>query len=128
MIFWRAKTRWCLLWVIQKHWWVWPLYVRRWRINFNAQGLVLFDQGVYTRPQPSIADGTLAGVFSPSLDNLVSNEQVLQAYLGIGQIWQLSGLQTIGAPEGQFTLSLPGLDGPRVICNRLDVGVGRIKF
>ena len=86
------------------------LYVSAGGELLNAQGQPTLDQEVLTRVLTSIADGALAGVFSPSLDNLVSNEQVLQAYLGERANMAIIWASTYRAPEGQFTLPLPGLD------------------
>lgn len=86
------------------------LYVSAGGELLNAQGQPTLDQEVLTRVLTLIADGTLAGVFSPSLDNLVSNEQVLQAYLGNRANMAIIWASNYRAPEGQFTLSLPGLD------------------
>ncbi len=86
------------------------LYVSASGELLNAQGQPSLDQDVLTRVLTSIADGALAGVFSPSLDNLVSNEQVLQAYLGERANMAIIWASSYRAPEGQFTLPLPGLD------------------
>jgi multiple sugar transport system substrate-binding protein len=86
------------------------LYVSAGGELLNAQGQPTLDQDVLTRVLTSIADGALAGVFSPSLDNLVSNEQVLQAYLGERANMAIIWASSYRAPEGQFTLPLPGLD------------------
>ncbi|MEO5886093.1 MAG: extracellular solute-binding protein [Anaerolineales bacterium] len=86
------------------------LYVSAGGELLNAQGQPTLDQDVLTRVLTSISDGTLAGVFSPSLDNLVSNEQVLQAYLGDRANMAIIWASKYRAPEGQFTLPLPGLD------------------
>jgi multiple sugar transport system substrate-binding protein len=86
------------------------LYVSAGGELLNAQGQPTFDQEVLTRVLTLIADGALVGVFSPSLDNLVSNEQVLQAYLGERANMAIIWASKYRAPEGQFTLPLPGLD------------------
>jgi multiple sugar transport system substrate-binding protein len=76
----------------------------------DPQGQPTLEQDTLTRVLTSFADGTLSGVFSPSLDNLVSNEQVLQAYLGERANMAIIWASDYRAPEGQFTLPLPGLD------------------
>ena len=86
------------------------LYVSSGGELLDAQGQPTLDQDILTRVLTSFADGTLAGVFSPSLDNLVSNEQVLQAYLGERANMAIIWASDYRAPEGQFTLPLPGLD------------------
>ena len=86
------------------------LYVSAGGELLDAQGQPTLDQDILTRILTSIADGALAGVFSPSLDNLVSNEQVLQAYLGERANMAIIWASDYRAPEGQFTLPLPGLD------------------
>ena len=86
------------------------LYVSAGGELLNAQGQPTLDKDVLTRVLTSIADGALAGVFSPSLDNLVSSEQVLQAYLGERANMAIIWASNYSAPEGQFTLPLPGLD------------------
>jgi len=86
------------------------LYVSAGGELLNAQGQPTLDQDVLTRVLTTIADGTLAGVFSPLLDNVVSNEQVLQAYLGDRANMAIIWASSFRAPEGQFTLPLPGLD------------------
>ena len=86
------------------------LYVSAGGELLDAQGQPTLDQDILIRVLTSIADGALAGVFSPSLDNLVSNEQVLQAYLGERANMAIIWASDYRAPEGQFTLPLPGLD------------------
>ena len=86
------------------------LYVSAGGELLDPQGQPTLDQEILTRVLTSIADGTLSGVFSPSLDNLVSNEQVLQAYLGERANMAIIWASDYRAPEGQFTLPLPGLD------------------
>ena len=86
------------------------LYVSAGGDLLDPQGQPALEQDVLTRVLTSIADGTLAGVFSPSLDNLISNEQVLQSYLGERANMAIIWASDYRAPEGQFTLPLPGLD------------------
>ena len=86
------------------------LYVSAGGELLDTQGQPTLEQDTLTRVLTSIADGTLSGVFSPSLDNLVSNEQVLQAYLGERANMAIIWASDYRAPEGQFTLPLPGLD------------------
>ena len=86
------------------------LYVSAGGELLDPQGQPTLEQDTLTRVLTSIADGTLSGVFSPSLDNLVSNEQVLQAYLGERANMAIIWASDYRAPEGQFTLPLPGLD------------------
>ena len=86
------------------------LYVSAGGELLDAQGQPALEQDILTRVLTSIADGTLAGVFSPSLDNLVSNEQVLQSYLGERANMAIIWASDYRTPEGQFTLPLPGLD------------------
>jgi len=76
----------------------------------DPQGQPTLEQDILARVLTTFADGTLSGVFSPSLDNLVSNEQVLQAYLGERANMAIIWASDYRAPEGQFTLPLPGLD------------------
>lgn len=86
------------------------LYVSAGGELLDTQGQPTLEQDTLTRVLNSFADGTLSGVFSPSLDNLVSNEQVLQAYLGERANMAIIWASDYRAPEGQFTLPLPGLD------------------
>ena len=86
------------------------LYVSAGGELLDPQGQPTLEQDTLTRVLTSFADGTLSGVFSPSLDNLVSNEQVLQAYLGERANMAIIWASDYRAPEGQFTLPLPGLD------------------
>ena len=76
----------------------------------DTQGRPTLNQEVLTRVLTMISDGVLAGVFSPSLENMVSDEQVLQAYLGERANMAIYWASNYRAPEGQFTLPLPGLE------------------
>lgn len=76
----------------------------------NGQGQPTLNQEALTRVLTLISDGVLAGVFSPSLGNMVSDEQVLQAYLGERANMAIFWASHYRPPEGQFTLPLPGLE------------------
>jgi ABC-type glycerol-3-phosphate transport system substrate-binding protein len=76
----------------------------------DTQGRPTLNQDVLTRVLTLISDGVLAGVFSPSLGNMVSDEQVLQAYLGERANMAIYWASNYRAPQGQFTLPLPGLE------------------
>jgi|SRR5688572_411418 len=76
----------------------------------DTQGRPTLNQEVLTRVLTMISDGVLAGVFSPSLENMVSDEQVLQAYLGERANMAIYWASNYRAPQGQFTLPLPGLE------------------
>ena len=76
----------------------------------NAQGQPTLNQDALTRVLTLISDGVLAGVFAPSLGNMVSDEQVLQAYLGERANMAIFWASHYRPPEGQFTLPLPGLE------------------
>jgi ABC-type glycerol-3-phosphate transport system substrate-binding protein len=76
----------------------------------DAQGRPTLNQDVLTRVLTLISDGVLVGVFSPSLGNMVSDEQVLQAYLGERANMAIYWASNYRAPQGQFTLPLPGLE------------------
>jgi multiple sugar transport system substrate-binding protein len=76
----------------------------------SAQGQPTLNQEALTRVLTLISDGVLAGVFSPSLGNMVSDEQVLQAYLGDRANMAIFWASHYRPPEGQFTLPLQGLD------------------
>ena len=86
------------------------LYVSAGGELLNSQGQPTLNQDVLTRVLTTIADGVTAGVFSPALSNLVSDQQVLQAYLGERANMAIFWASNYRAPEGQFTLPLPGLD------------------
>jgi ABC-type glycerol-3-phosphate transport system substrate-binding protein len=76
----------------------------------DAQGQPTLDQDALTRVLTLFSDGVLPGVFSPSLENMVSDQQVLQAYLGERANMAIYWASNYRAPEGQFTLPLPGLE------------------
>ena len=76
----------------------------------NAQGQPTLNAEVLTRVLTLISDGVLAGVFAPSLGNVVSDEQVLQAYLGERANMAIFWASHYRPPEGQFTIPLPGLE------------------
>ncbi len=86
------------------------LYVSAGGELLDAQGQPTLNQDVLTRVLTMISDGVLAGVFSPSSGNLVTDEQVLQAYLGERANMAIFWASNYRAPQGQFTLPLPGLD------------------
>lgn len=76
----------------------------------DTQGQPTLDQDVLTRVLTLFSDGVLAGVFSESLENMVSDQQVLQAYLGERANMAIYWASNYRAPDGQFTLPLPGLE------------------
>ncbi len=76
----------------------------------DAQGQPTLIQDALTQVLTLISDGVLAGVFSASLGNMVSDQQVLQAYLGERANMAIFWASNYRAPEGQFTLPLPGLE------------------
>lgn len=76
----------------------------------DAQGQPTLEQNVLTRILTMISDGVIAGVFSASSGNMVSDEQVLQAYLGERANMAIFWASNYRAPQGQFTLPLPGLE------------------
>ena len=76
----------------------------------NAQGQPTLNQEALTRVLTLISDGVLAGVFASSLGNMVSDEQVLQAYLGDRANMAIFWASHYRPPEGQFILPLPGLE------------------
>jgi len=86
------------------------LYVSAGGELLDAQGQPTLNQDVLTRVLTMISDGVLAGVFSASSGNLVTDEQVLQAYLGDRANMAIFWASKYTAPQGQFTLPLPGLD------------------
>ena len=86
------------------------LYVSAGGELLDAQGRPTLNQDVLTRVLTMISDGVIAGVFSPSLGNVVTDEQVLQAYLGERANMAIFWVSNYRAPQGQFTLPLPGLD------------------
>lgn len=86
------------------------LYVSAGGELLDAQGQPTLNQDVLTRVLTMISDGALAGVFSASSANLVTDEQVLEAYLGERANMAIFWASNYRAPQGQFTLPLPGLD------------------
>jgi ABC-type glycerol-3-phosphate transport system substrate-binding protein len=76
----------------------------------DAQGQPTLNQEALTRVLTLISDGVLAGVFSASLVNMVSDQMVLQAYLGERANMAIFWASNYRAPQGQFTLPLPGLE------------------
>jgi ABC-type glycerol-3-phosphate transport system substrate-binding protein len=86
------------------------LYISAGGELLDAQGQPTLNQDVLTRVLAVISDGVLAGVFSPSLGNVVTDDQVMQAYLGERANMAIFWASNYRAPGGQFTLPLPGLD------------------
>jgi len=86
------------------------LYISAGGELLDAQGQPTLNQEVLTRVLTLISDGVIAGVFSPSLGNVVRDEQVLQSYLGERANMAIYWASNYRAPQGQFTLPLPGLD------------------
>jgi ABC-type glycerol-3-phosphate transport system substrate-binding protein len=86
------------------------LYISAGGELLDAQGQPTLNQDVLTRVLTLFSDGVLAGVFSTSVGNMVTDEQVLQAYLGERANMAIFWASNYRAPEGQFTLPLPGLD------------------
>ncbi|MCI0549316.1 MAG: extracellular solute-binding protein, partial [Anaerolineae bacterium] len=86
------------------------LYVSASGELLDAQGQPTLNQDILTRVLTLVSDGVLAGVFSPSIGNIASDEQVLQSYLGERANMAIFWASNYRAPEGQFTLPLPGLE------------------
>ena len=86
------------------------LYVSAGGELLDTQGRPTLNQNILTRVLTLISDGVLTGVFSASLGNIASDEQVLQAYLGERANMAIFWASNYRAPEGQFTLPLPGLE------------------
>jgi multiple sugar transport system substrate-binding protein len=86
------------------------LYVSARGELLDAQGQPTLNQEVLTRVLTMISDGVIAGVFSASSGNMVTDEQVLQAYLGERANMAIFWSSNYRAPEGQFTLPLPGIE------------------
>lgn len=86
------------------------LYVSAGGELLDAQGQPTLNQDILTRVLTLVSDGVLAGVFSASLGNIASDEQVLQSYLGERANMAIFWASNYRAPEGQFTLPLPGLE------------------
>jgi ABC-type glycerol-3-phosphate transport system substrate-binding protein len=90
------------------------LYVSAGGQLLDGQGHPTLNQDVLQRVLTLISDGLTAGIFSGSLGSLTTDEQVVDAYKGQRANMAIFGASRYRAPQGEFTLPLPGLDEPPV--------------